>query len=79
MIKILYTALLADGGILFFDEDFGNAIFCCDEMGGLSVNVDNINLEVLIMMKMILILLFMSDFWLGIVNLKKVKHVKKVK
>ena len=45
MIKILYTALLADGGILFFDEDFGNAIFCCDEMGGLSVNVDNINLD----------------------------------
>ena len=45
MIKILYTALLADGGILFFDEDFGNVIFCCDEMGGLSVNLDNINLD----------------------------------
>ena len=45
MIKILYTALLADGGIPFFDEDFGNAIFCCDEMGGLSVNLDNINLD----------------------------------
>ena len=29
-------------------------------------------------MKMILILLFMSDFWLGIINLKNAKHIKKI-
>ena len=28
---------------------------------------------------MILILLFMSDFWFGVVNLKNAKHLKKVK
>ena len=33
---------------------------------------------VLIMRKMILILLFISEFWLGIVNLKNVKYFKKV-
>ena len=27
---------------------------------------------------MILILLFLSDFWLGIVNLKNPKHLKKI-
>ena len=29
-------------------------------------------------MKMILILLFLSDFWLGIFNLKNAKHFKKI-
>ena len=32
---------------------------------------------VLIMMKMILKLLFMSDFWLGILDLKNLKGLKK--
>ena len=32
---------------------------------------------VLIMMKMILKLLFMSDFWLGILDLKNLKALKK--
>ena len=30
-------------------------------------------------MKMILILLFLSDFWHGIINLKTVKHLKNKK
>ena len=34
---------------------------------------------ILIKMKMILILLFWSDFWLGILNLKNAKNLKKIK
>ena len=45
VIKKLYTALYADDGLLFFDEDSGDAIFCCDEMGRVSVNLNNINLD----------------------------------
>ena len=55
----------------FFDEDSGDFTFCCDEMGILSVNLNNINLD--------------NNFdednpdtiWLGIVNLKNAKHLKK--
>ena len=45
MIKKLSTALYADDGLLFFDEDSGNVTFCCDEMSILSVNFNNINLD----------------------------------
>ena len=45
MIKKLYTALYADDGWLFFDEDHGDITFCSDEMGILSVNLNNINLD----------------------------------
>ena len=45
MIKTLYTALYADIGLLFFDEDPGDVTFCCDEMGILSVNLNDINLD----------------------------------
>ena len=36
-----------------------------------------LTLMIVIIMKMTLKLLFMSDFWLGIVNLKNVMHLKK--
>ena len=45
MIKKLYTALYAGDGLLFLDENFGNVTFCCNEMGFLSVNDNNINLD----------------------------------
>ena len=73
VIKKLYTALYADDGLLFFDEDSGDVTFFCDEMGILSVYLNNIIL-IVILMKMILILLFLSDFWFGIVNSKNAKH-----
>ena len=76
MIKKLYTALYANNGLLFFDEDSGDVTFYCDEMSVLSVYLTNINLDN-ILMKMILILLFLSDFRLNIVNLKNAKHLKK--
>ena len=40
-----YTALYADHGLIFFDEDSGDVTFCCNEMGILSVNLNNINLD----------------------------------
>ena len=44
MIKKLYNTVFADNDILFFVEDSGNVSFLSDEMGILSVNLDNINL-----------------------------------
>ena len=40
MIRKLNTALFLDDGVLSFDEDTGNATFCSDEMGVLSVNLN---------------------------------------
>ena len=34
---------------------------------------------IIILIKMILVLLFSSDFWLGLVNLKRAKHLRKPK
>ena len=55
IIKNIYTALYADDGLLSFDEDSGDASLFCDGMGILSVNFNNINLIIILM---ILILLF---------------------
>ena len=45
MIKKLFTALYADDIILYFNEDFSNVAFCCNEMSLLSVSLNNINLD----------------------------------
>ena len=42
MIKQHYTALYADDVLLSFNED---ATLCCNEMGILIVNLNNINLD----------------------------------
>ena len=73
MIKVLFTALYVDEKILYFIDDSGNVIFSDDEIGIHNVDVNDINLN---KMKMILILLFLSDFCLGISNLKSAKHLK---
>ena len=36
--------MYADADLLFFDED-SDVTFCCNEMGILSVNLNNINLD----------------------------------
>ena len=33
MIKELFTALYVEGNVLCFNEDFGNVLFSCNEMG----------------------------------------------
>ena len=44
-IKIFFTALHADDNILYFNEDSDNAVFSCNEMGILNINLNNINLD----------------------------------
>ena len=76
MIKKLLTALYADDNILYFKEDSGNFIiitcFLVIKWVFLLWMVTILTLMILIIMKMTLKLLFMSDSWLGIVNLKNV-------
>ena len=79
MIKKLYTALYGDENISYFDKDSGNVVFSCNEMGILNIDLYILRILILItiLMKMILILLFLLDFWLGILNLENVKILKK--
>ena len=45
MIKKLLTALYVDDNILYLNEDSGNAMFSCNEMDILSIDLNNINLH----------------------------------
>ena len=74
--KLFLTALYPDDNILYFNEDSGNGVFSCNKIGIFNVDLNNINLDNNLM-KIILILLFLSNFWLGIINLKNEKHLKK--
>ena len=44
-IKKLFTALYTDENILYLNEDSGNVVFSCNEMGILNIGVKNINLD----------------------------------
>ena len=75
MIKELFTALQADENMLYFNEVSDNVVFSCNEMGILNINLNNFNLDnnfdeddpdTI----------FLSDFSLGILYLKKTKHIK---
>ena len=55
--------------MLFSDEDFSNVTFSANEMGVLSVDLNKINLDDdNNFLKMILKLLFLSDFCLVVTN-----------
>ena len=41
MFKKLLTVLYADDNILYFNEDSGNVIFSCNEMGILNIDLNN--------------------------------------
>ena len=45
IIKNLFTTMYAGENILYFNEDSGNVIFSCDEMGILNIEFNNINLD----------------------------------
>ena len=45
MLEKLYTALFTDENTLYFNESSANIAFCYDEMGILSVSLNNINLH----------------------------------
>ena len=44
-IKKLLTALYADDNILYFNEDSDDAVFCCNEMDILNIDLNNINFD----------------------------------
>ena len=62
--------------IYSFNEASGDAVFNYDEMV-LLILILIILILVIILMKMIQILLFLSDFWLVLINLKNAKNLKK--
>ena len=45
LFKKIFTALYADENILHFDEDFGNVVFNCNELGILNTDLNYINLD----------------------------------
>ena len=45
IIKKLFTALYADENILYFNEDSGNVVCSCNEIGILNIDLNNINLD----------------------------------
>ena len=79
MLERFDNALLANDDILFFIENFNKVTFIATQLYILAVNPDKILMKVIILMKMILILLLMSELWLGMVNLKNAKQLKKDK
>ena len=45
LFKKIFTALYANENILHFDEDFGNVVFNCNELGILNTDLNYINLN----------------------------------
>ena len=78
MIKEPDVDLFFNDDIIFVNEDSINVTFVSNEMGILSVDLNDINLMVLILIKMILKLLFISDFWSNIIYLNNVKYLKNI-
>ena len=79
MLQNFHDVLLSNNNILFFDEYFSKITFFANKMGILSVDLDKINLDDDNNFDgMILTLSFMSDCWLGVMNFKNAKHLKKI-
>ena len=76
MIKELFTVLYASESILYLNEDSGIVIISVMKWVFL-IRIMILLILIIILINMILIPLFMSDFWLSILNLKKAKHSKK--
>ena len=75
IIKELFTALNVDENILYFNEGSGNVVFSCNEIDILNIHLNNLNLDnnfdeadpgTIILI-----------FWLGMLNLKNLKHLQK--
>ena len=80
MVEKICHVLFANDDIVFFDEDFGIVTFPVNEMGILSLDLnkiysDDVNFyendpETIIHVRRL-------DFWLGIINLNNIKHLKR--
>ena len=74
---MLYTLMMIDS---FLNEDFDKVTFIANQKHIFVVDLEKaikLDNDKIILMKMILILLFMSDIWLGVIKLKNAKHLKK--
>ena len=78
MIKKLSTDWYA-GDILGFNENSVNVAFRCNEMGVLSINRNNINLDDTNYEENDPDNIILVSLWLGIVNWKNAKHLKRDK
>ena len=45
MIKELFTGLYTDKNKIYFNENSGNDVFSCNEIGILNIDINNINLD----------------------------------
>ena len=64
--------------ISFITEGCNSVLFFGGQMVILSVDLYKTNLNDVNLMKMILKVLLMSDFWLGVIDLESKKHLKKI-
>ena len=76
VIKKLFTTLYADENILM--KILVMLFLIVMKWVFLTKILTALTLTIIILMKMILVLLFMSEIWLGILNLKNTKHIKKI-
>ena len=77
MIEILFIALYTDEKILYFNEDSGNVVVNCNEMGILNIDLNNINFDDTNYDEDDPDTIILSDIWCGILNFKKCKPLKK--
>ena len=77
MFKKLDHVLRANDDILFNNKVFDKVTFIANQKHIFAVDLEK-KILIILFMKMILIPLFISDFWLGLINLKHAKHLKKI-
>ena len=77
ILEKFHNALLHNDDIRFLMKILIKSLTLISNYILLQIFIKLILMKIMILMKMILILLFMSDFRLGLMNLKNAKHLKK--
>ena len=78
MLEKLDNALHANDDILFYNEYFDKShLFLIKNIFLIEILIRLILTVIKTFIKMILILYFMSDFWLSVATIRKTKHFKK--
>ena len=79
MIKKLFAALSSDDNTFYFSEYSCNVVFSCNELAILNIDLNNINLDNNFGERDPDTIILVILFWIGILNLKNAKHLKKRK
>ena len=77
MIKKLFATLSSDDNTFYFSEYSCNVVFSCNELGILNIDLNNINLDNNFGERDPDTIILVILFWIGILNLKNAKHLKK--